>query len=153
VTIRLTNAPRWLLYVDDRFVWGITKMPRNEIDPTDRYVGSRVRMRRMLLRMSQEKVGDALGVTFQQQQKYEKGINRISASRLQHLSQILRVPISFFFDGAPESTKDVTDVVPDYVTNLLAMREGVELVRAFSRIPNRETRRAIVDLVEQIVPE
>src|SRR5208337_2666471 len=74
-----------------------TKAP----NPVDRYVGSRVRMRRILLGMSQEKLGDALGLTFQQVQKYEKGTNRIGASRLQQISQTLNVPPAFFFDGAP----------------------------------------------------
>ena len=71
---------------------------------TDKHVGARVRLRRLMLGMSQEKLGDALGVTFQQLQKYEKGANRISASRLQHMSQILQVPVSFFFEGAPDVT-------------------------------------------------
>ena len=71
-------------------------------NPTDKHVGSRVRMRRMMLGMSQEKLGDALGLTFQQVQKYEKGTNRIGASRLQQISHILQVPVSFFFEGAPE---------------------------------------------------
>src|SRR6201746_2552328 len=70
-------------------------------NPTDKHVGARVRMRRMMLSMSQEKLGDALGLTFQQVQKYEKGANRIGASRLQQISQILQVPVSFFFEGAP----------------------------------------------------
>src|SRR6267143_668711 len=70
-------------------------------NPIDRHVGSRVRMRRMMLSMSQEKLGDALGLTFQQVQKYEKGTNRIGASRLQQISQILQVPVAFFFEGAP----------------------------------------------------
>ena len=70
-------------------------------NPIDRHVGSRVRMRRMMLGMSQEKLGDALGLTFQQVQKYEKGTNRIGASRLQQISNSLQVPVSFFFDGAP----------------------------------------------------
>ena len=69
---------------------------------TDKHVGSRVRMRRMILGMNQTALGDALGLTFQQVQKYEKGTNRIGASRLQHIAQILKVPVSFFFDGAPE---------------------------------------------------
>ena len=72
-------------------------------DPTDKHVGARVRMRRMMLSMSQEKLGDALGLTFQQVQKYEKGTNRIGASRLQHISSILQVPVSFFFEGGPRS--------------------------------------------------
>jgi transcriptional regulator with XRE-family HTH domain len=128
-------------------------MARKESDATDKYVGSRVRMRRMMLAMSQEKVAGALGLTFQQVQKYENGKNRISASRLQHLAQILDVQVPFFFDGAPGSTKDVADLIPDYVTNFLAMRDGLDLVKAFSRIPNASTRRAIVELVEQIEPE
>ena len=70
-------------------------------NPIDRHVGSRVRMRRMMLGMSQEKLGDALGITFQQIQKYEKGANRIGASRLQHISEVLQVPAAFFFEGAP----------------------------------------------------
>ena len=72
-------------------------------DPTDKHVGARVRMRRMMLSMSQEKLGDALGLTFQQVQKYEKGTNRIGASRLQHISSILQVPVSFFFEGGPRA--------------------------------------------------
>jgi DNA-binding XRE family transcriptional regulator len=73
-------------------------------NPVDKHVGSRVRMRRMMLGMSQEKLGDGLGLTFQQVQKYEKGANRIGASRLQHISHILQVPVPFFFEGAPHLT-------------------------------------------------
>ena len=73
-------------------------------NPTDKHVGARVRMRRMMLAMSQEKLGDALGLTFQQVQKYEKGTNRIGASRLQQISNILQVPVSFFFEGAPNNS-------------------------------------------------
>ena len=74
-----------------------TKAP----NPVDKYVGSRVRMRRIMLGMSQEKLGEALGLTFQQVQKYEKGTNRVGASRLQQISEILQVPVSFLFDGGP----------------------------------------------------
>src|ERR1044072_1365423 len=76
-------------------------MVKKAPNPIDRHVGSRVRMRRMMLSMSQEKLGEALGLTFQQGQKYEKGANRIGASRLQQIARILQVPVSFFFDGAP----------------------------------------------------
>src|ERR1700726_1701293 len=79
-------------------------MPRSAINPTDKHVGSRVRMRRLMLDMSQSDLANALGLTFQQVQKYEKGSNRVSASRLQHLSQILQVPVPFFFEGAPAAT-------------------------------------------------
>src|SRR5258705_5947562 len=80
---------------------GFEMIAKKSPDPTDKHVGSRVRMRRMMLAMSQEKLGDALGLTFQQVQKYEKGTNRIGASRLQHLSGILQVPVEFFFEDAP----------------------------------------------------
>ena len=76
-------------------------MVKKAPNPVDKHVGGRVRMRRMMLDMSQEKLGDALGLTFQQVQKYEKGANRVSASRLQHISDILRVPVPFFFEGGP----------------------------------------------------
>ena len=77
-------------------------MTKKAPNPIDKHVGSRVRMRRMMLAMSQEKLGDALGLTFQQVQKYEKGTNRIGASRLQQIANILQVPVSFFFEGAPD---------------------------------------------------
>src|SRR5205085_12524775 len=76
-------------------------MTKKAPNPIDKHVGSRVRMRRMMLGMSQEKLGGALHLTFQQVQKYEKGTNRIGASRLQQISHILQVPVSFFFEGAP----------------------------------------------------
>jgi transcriptional regulator with XRE-family HTH domain len=79
-------------------------MPRSAINPTDKHVGARVRMRRLMLDMSQSQLGNALGLTFQQVQKYEKGSNRVSASRLQHISQILQVPVPFFFEGAPAAS-------------------------------------------------
>ena len=79
-------------------------MAKKAPNPIDRHVGSRVRMRRMMLSMSQEKLGDALGLTFQQVQKYEKGTNRIGASRLQQIAHILQVPVSFFFEGAPHAS-------------------------------------------------
>src|SRR5690349_17989111 len=78
-------------------------MAKKAPNPTDKHVGARVRMRRMMMSMSQEKLGDALGLTFQQVQKYEKGANRIGASRLQQIAHILQVPVSFFFEGAPSA--------------------------------------------------
>jgi transcriptional regulator with XRE-family HTH domain len=113
----------------------------------DNHVGSRVRMRRMMLSMSQESLGDAIGVTFQQVQKYEKGTNRISASRLQHISQILQVPVPFFFDGAPGGAAGMAET-PSYVTEFLANSDGLALVKAFTRLRNAKLRRLIVGLVE-----
>src|SRR5229473_7159902 len=106
-------------------------MPKKAPNPIDKHVGSRVRMRRMMLGMSQEGLGDALGLTFQQVQKYEKGMNRISASRLQHMSQILQVPVPFFFEGAPGGV-DGTAEPPSYVDEFLATSDGVALTKAFT---------------------
>jgi transcriptional regulator with XRE-family HTH domain len=113
----------------------------------DMHVGSRVRMRRMMLSMSQESLGDALGLTFQQVQKYEKGKNRISASRLQHISQILQVPVPFFFEGAPGGTAGTAET-PSYVREFVASSDGLALIRAFTRLRNAKLRRLIVGLVE-----
>jgi len=132
-------------------------MAKKTPNPTDKHVGSRVRMRRMMLNMSQEKLGDALGLTFQQVQKYEKGTNRIGASRLQQISNILQVPVSFFFEGAPhsgvkgEGTGDAPS--PAYVSDFLATSDGLALVKAFTRIKNSKLRRSVVNLVEQVADE
>src|SRR2546421_1691198 len=123
-------------------------------NPIDKHVGSRVRMRRMMLAMSQEKLGDALGLTFQQVQKYEKGTNRIGASRLQQISHILQVPPAFFFEDAPslEIQSDRMSKAPSmaYVSDFLASSDGLALVKAFVRIKKPKLRRRIVDLVEEI---
>jgi transcriptional regulator with XRE-family HTH domain len=129
-------------------------MVKKAPNPIDKHVGSRVRMRRMMLAMSQEKLGDALGLTFQQVQKYEKGTNRIGASRLQQISLILQVPVAFFFEGAPApagtSAESGEAPSPAYVTDFLATTDGLTLVKAFMRIPNAKLRRRIVDLVEEM---
>jgi transcriptional regulator with XRE-family HTH domain len=123
-------------------------------NPVDKYVGSRVRMRRIMLGLSQEKLGDALGLTFQQIQKYEKGTNRIGASRLHQISDILQVPVSFLFEGGPSSSTSVEGLgeapSPAYVSDFLATSEGLALTRAFTKITDAKLRRSIVDLVEQI---
>jgi transcriptional regulator with XRE-family HTH domain len=129
-------------------------MAKKAPNPIDKHVGSRVRMRRMMLGMSQEKLGDALGLTFQQVQKYEKGTNRIGASRLQQISSILQVPVAFFFEGAPVDVvpqEDFADAPsPAYVTDFLATSDGLALTKAFMRIASPKLRRRIVDLVEEI---
>jgi transcriptional regulator with XRE-family HTH domain len=122
-------------------------------DLTDKHVGARVRMRRMMLKMSQEKLGDALGLTFQQVQKYEKGTNRIGASRLQHISNILQVPVSFFFEGGPhlsEHSGMSEAPSPAYVSDFLATSDGLALTKSFMKIKNGKLRRRIVELVEQV---
>jgi transcriptional regulator with XRE-family HTH domain len=129
-------------------------MPTKAPNPVDKYVGSRVRMRRIMLGMSQEKLGDALGLTFQQVQKYEKGTNRVGASRIQQIAEILQVPVSFLFEGAPSGgTGDNCfreGTSPAYVSDFLATAEGLALTRAFTRIPDTKLRRCIVEMVEQI---
>jgi len=118
-------------------------------DPVDKHVGARVRMRRMLVGMSQEKLGEALGLTFQQVQKYEKGSNRIGASRLQQISTVLNVPVDFFFEGAPfaAQTPGLSDTGSSYMVEFLSTPEGIQLNRAFNRISDAAVRRKIVDLV------
>jgi len=126
-----------------------TKAP----NPVDRYVGSRVRMRRIMLGMSQEKLGEALGLTFQQVQKYEKGTNRVGASRIQQIAEILQVPVSFLFEGGPSGTANAEGIggpSPSFVSDFLATSEGLALTRAFTRINDAKLRRSIVELVEQI---
>jgi transcriptional regulator with XRE-family HTH domain len=108
----------------------------------------------MMLGMSQEKLGNALGLTFQQVQKYEKGTNRIGASRLQQISNILQVPVSFFFEGAPDLQVRSNELgeapSPLYVADFLATSDGLALTRAFMRIEDAKLRRKIVELVEQM---
>ena len=122
-------------------------------NPIDRHVGSRVRMRRMMLAMSQEKLGDALGLTFQQVQKYEKAANRIGQAS-SSTSPTLQIPVAFFFEGAPNltgSSNGMRDAPsPAYVSDFLATSEGLSLTKAFMRIKEPKLRRRIVDLVEEI---
>lgn len=134
----------------------MTSITKKSPNPIDKHVGSRVRMRRMMVSMSQEKLGENLGITFQQIQKYEKGTNRIGASRLQHISNVLGVPVAFFFEGAPSgspATGFSEDSSPAYVSDFLATSEGLALTRAFTRITDAKVRRRIVDLVEALVNE
>ncbi|MCW7544789.1 helix-turn-helix domain-containing protein [Aurantimonas litoralis] len=123
-------------------------------NPVDIHVGSRVRLRRTMLGMSQEKLGESLGITFQQIQKYEKGTNRIGASRLQRISEVMTVPVSFFFEDAPtgmsgnESLQEPSS--PDYVVDFLSSSEGLQLNRAFVRISDPKVRRRVIDLVRTL---
>src|SRR5450631_2081590 len=104
-------------------------------NPIDTHVGSRVRLRRLILSMSQEKLGDAIRLTFQQVQKYEKGTNRMGSSRLQQIANALQVPVTFFFEGAPGQSKlDGKASSPVYVSSFLATSDGLELTKAFMRI-------------------
>lgn len=131
-------------------------MTAKESDPVDRYVGARLRMRRLLLNMTQTELGDTVGITFQQIQKYEKGANRISASRLQQFSSILHVPAAFFFEGAPEE-KSGARVTEDRSTNefmeFLSTSEGLAVAKAFMSIKSSSLRRTLASTVEKIAEE
>lgn len=127
-------------------------------NPIDIHVGSRVRLRRTMLGMSQEKLGEALGITFQQIQKYEKGTNRVGASRLQNISTILNVPVSFFFEDAPGDPSTGQPGMAEanssnYVVDFLSSSEGLQLNRAFIKIPDPKVRRKLVDLVKALASE
>ena len=123
----------------------------------DTYVGSRIRMQRLLIGMTQQKLGDAIGLTFQQVQKYEKGANRVGASRLQQISSALGVAPAFFFEGVPAAAGGQpayeANPMPHYVSDFLSTADGVALIKSFIRISSPKLRRAIVAFVEQITPE
>jgi len=127
-------------------------------DPIDIHVGSRVRLRRAMMGMSQEKLGDRLGITFQQIQKYEKGTNRMGASRLQNIAAVLNTPVAFFFEDAPQTVDSTAEEgeneskSPNYIVEFLSSSEGLQLNRAFMKIENPNIRRRIIDLVKSLVP-
>ena len=129
--------------------------PKSNPEPVDVHVGSRVRLRRTLLGMSQDKLGKALNLTFQQIQKYERGANRIGSSRLYKLSQILDVPVSFFFDEMPpEVTGKAAGFSEggqqDFEVGQLSRRETLELVRAYYKIKNPTVRKKLFEMVKAL---
>lgn len=132
---------------------------KKQPNPIDIHVGSRIRLRRAMIGMSQEKLGESLGITFQQVQKYEKGTNRVGASRLQNIAAILNVPVSFFFEDAPASDAAVEaqggmeEASSSYVVDFLSSSEGLQLNRAFVRIRDPKVRRKIIDLVRSLSDE
>lgn len=128
-------------------------------NPVDIHVGARVRLRRTFLSLSQEKLGDAIGLTFQQVQKYERGANRIGSSRLFELSKVLDVPVSFFFDDmpseidspAPRKTRGLAEApISTFEVDPLARRETLALVRAYYQIENLAVRRRMFDLAKSL---
>jgi transcriptional regulator with XRE-family HTH domain len=151
---------------------GYDKEPRPS--PIDTHVGSRIRLRRTLMGMSQERLGEALGLTFQQVQKYERGVNRVGASRLFDLSRVLDVPISFFFDDMPEPLANVyggqsaslggarrsyafAETQEGFggaaVDDAMNRRETLDLVRAYYRITDSAVRKRVLDLVKSLAPD
>ena len=131
----------------------ISKHSPRSPNPVDIHVGTRVRLRRQLLKMSQEKLGDQLGVTFQQVQKYERGTNRVGASRLWRMSQVMDVPVSFFYEGldVADTThefaeSDQTPIVYDFINST----DGVSLAMAVSKIKNKAVRRQVLELARAL---
>ena len=132
-------------------------MAKKQANPIDIQVGNRVRIRRMLIGMSQERLGDLLGLTFQQVQKYEKGVNRIGAGRLFEVSRILNVPVDFFYEGVatelagqpgmrePEGTPPVME--------FMSSGEGLQLSLAFMKIKDAKVRKRVLDLVKSLAEE
>ena len=133
-------------------------------DPVDVHVGARLRLRRNLIGLSQERLGNAVGLTFQQIQKYERGTNRMGASRLLHIAKLLNVPISYFFDDNPTGKTETKDFAAGFSgqnqalfngangadTELLYRQETLELVRAYYRITDAKNRRKLYDLVRSL---
>jgi transcriptional regulator with XRE-family HTH domain len=150
--------------------WGGQAMPSDDSlergerehrpSPIDVHVGARVRLRRTLLGMSQEKLGEALGLTFQQVQKYERGVNRIGASRLFDLARVLDVPIGFFFDDLPDTVGGMTrnraagfaEAQDGFEEDTLHRRETLELVRAYYRITDPAVRKRVFELIKSLTP-
>src|SRR3954469_1968329 len=130
-------------------------MPKKQANPIDVQVGNRVRIRRMLIGMSQERLGDLLGLTFQQVQKYEKGVNRIGAGRLFEVSRILNVPVDFFYEGLsgaagqPGASENESAPVMEFVSS----GEGLQLSLAFMKIKDAKVRKRVLDLVKSLAEE
>jgi len=133
-------------------------VPKKQANPIDAQVGNRVRLRRMLIGMSQEKLGELLGLTFQQVQKYEKGVNRIGAGRLFQVSRILSVPIDYFYEGVVDQLPNpaagfAEDAANPPVMEFLSSGEGLQLSLAFMRIKEAKVRKRVLDLVKSLANE
>jgi transcriptional regulator with XRE-family HTH domain len=125
-------------------------MPAKPPNPVDVHVGGRVRMRRIEIKMTQETLGDHIGLTFQQIQKYEKGMNRIGASRIQQIARVLKVPASYFFEDAPGGGEDDGQTMTGGFLEFLGTRDGQTLIESFSKISDAELRRSVVNLVQRM---
>ncbi|ENN92859.1 helix-turn-helix domain-containing protein [Bartonella bovis] len=126
---------------------------RKKPDPIDVYVGTRIRLRRNMLGLTQEKLGEQLGITFQQIQKYEKGTNRVGASRLQAIAEIMDVPVSYFFDkGVTQPIEGFAESESNFM-DFCSSSEGIQLMRAFTNILDAKVRRKIIDLAKALSEE
>jgi transcriptional regulator with XRE-family HTH domain len=129
------------------------RVPKKQANPIDVQVGNRVRIRRMLIGMSQERLGDLLGLTFQQVQKYEKGVNRIGAGRLFEMSRILNVPVDFFYEGVNAAPVQPGDGESPPVMEFVSSGEGMQLSLAFMKIKDAKVRKRVLDLVKSLAEE
>jgi transcriptional regulator with XRE-family HTH domain len=141
--------------VAGRNVTRMTEKPSADMaHPVDLYVGARLRIRRKVLGLSQTQLADALGITFQQIQKYERGANRISASKLYEAARLLQSPVNYFFEGLDEATHDMADDgFAQRMTQFVATPEGLELAGLFPKLNDRRLRRRVVDLVKAMVDD
>ena len=132
----------------------LVAVPKKQANPVDGHVGNRMRLRRMLVGLSQEKMGEMLGLTFQQVQKYEKGVNRIGAGRLYQIAEILSVPISYFYEGfvglEPRHGGANDDSATKPVMDFLSSGEGLQLTLAFMRIKDSTVRKRVIDLIKSL---
>jgi len=131
------------------------RVPKKQANPIDVQVGNRVRIRRMLIGMSQERLGDLLGLTFQQVQKYEKGVNRIGAGRLFEMARILNVPVDFFYEGVNSAPRPGGDAEGEGapVMEFISSGEGLQLSLAFMKIKDAKVRKRVLDLVKSLAEE
>jgi transcriptional regulator with XRE-family HTH domain len=128
-------------------------VPKKQANPIDGHVGNRMRLRRMLIGLSQERMGEMLGLTFQQVQKYEKGVNRIGAGRLYQIADILSVPVSYFYEGfvgADKAHAANDDTATKPVMEFLSSGEGLQLTLAFMRIKDGKVRKRVIDLIKSL---
>src|SRR5476649_1240212 len=144
--MRVSSRPQMILCV-------LRLVPKKQANPIDAQVGNRVRIRRMLIGMSQEKLGDLLGLTFQQVQKYEKGVNRVGAGRLYEISRILSVPIEFFYEGAGAQAGEFAETQSAPVMEFVSSGEGLQLSLAFMKIKDSKVRKRMLDLVKSLAEE
>jgi transcriptional regulator with XRE-family HTH domain len=132
-------------------------VPKKQVNPIDGQVGNRVRLRRMLIGMSQEKLGELLGLTFQQVQKYEKGVNRIGAGRLYQIAHILSVPVGYFYEGVVDQSPDkfagAEENAAPPVIEFLSSGEGLQLSLAFMRIKDARVRKRVLELVKSLAED
>ena len=122
-------------------------------NPVDRHVGLRIRLRRRELGLSQERLADAIGLTFQQVQKYERAANRVSASKLWEMSRVLSAPVSYFYGGLDDTADPLASAARDEVQEFLLTPEGIELASSFLKIPRGQVRRKILELVRAVAVE